>query len=152
MTTDADAFLMGTGGKSAKFEKPGDQVWGIVIHAQVRQQTDFKTKAKKFWDDGNAMMELVVSLASEDRDESDPDDDGVRKLYVRGQMQRAVADAVRKAGAPGIREGGKLFVRYTGDGESKGSLSPPKQYVAKYEAPKPTTSQAEEADLDATPF
>ena len=154
MTTDADSFLMGTGGKAAKFEKPGDQVWGVVMDSQMRQQTDFKTKAKKFWDDGNPMMELIVTLLSEERDESDPDDDGLRRVYVRGQMQRAVADAVRKAGAPGIRDGGKLFVRYTGDGEAKGGLNAPKLYFAKYEPPVRETGAGSSADVepDALPF
>lgn len=151
MTTDADAFLMGAGGRSAKFTNYGDRVWGVVMGQQTRQQTDFKSKAKKYWDDGNPMLELVVTLLSEEH--LDDNDDGLRRLYISGQMQRAVADAVRKSGAPGLRDGGKLLVQYTGEGEAQGGLNPPKLYFAKYEAPSiGMPIQTEPDEPEAMPF
>src|ERR1051325_420828 len=134
MTTDADSFLMGAGGRSASFKNHGDQVWGVVMNAEMRQQINMDTNKLDFWEDGNPKMQLVVTLLTEEH--ADDDDDGLRKVYIRGQMQKAVADAVRKAGERGIREGGRLFVRYVDDAEpTRKGFSGAKQYFAKYEAP-----------------
>ena len=132
--TDADSFLMGAGGRSAQFKSHGDQVFGTVMSAEMRQQVDLDTNQLAFWDDGNPKMQLVVTLLTEQHE--DDDDDGLRKVYIKGQMQKAVADAVRKAGVKGIREGGRLVVRYVGDAEPiKKGFSGAKQFIAKYEAP-----------------
>lgn len=151
---EADDFLMGAGGKSATFKVHGDAVDGYVTHAERRQQTDFKTKALKFYDDGNPMWQLVVTLQTEDRE--DDEDDGLRKVYIRGQLTKAVQDAVRKAGEKGLREGGRLYVRYTGDAEPVGNLDGAKQYFAKYLAPtvavEPNGASEYESDTDDSPF
>ena len=131
---DANSFLMGAGGKSATFHDQGDQVWGSIVHYELRQQTDFESKALKVWEDGNPMMQVVVTLQTEAQD--DEEDDGLRKLYVKGQMQKALGVAVVKAGATGIAVGGQLFVRYVSDGEPRRTgMSGAKQYFVKYEAP-----------------
>lgn len=151
MTTqaiDADAFLMGSGGRSASFKDHGDQVWGVVMSAEVRQQTDFTSGDLLFWDDGKPRMQLVVTLLTEERE--DDDDDGLRRVYIKGQMQKAVADAVRKAGAQGIREGGRLVVRYVEDiPATKRGLSPTKKYFARYEPPTQEVVVPDEPDFDA---
>jgi hypothetical protein len=149
MTTDeheVDAFLMSAGGKAAKFDEPGDLVSGVVVHSQMFQQRDFKTKVLKFWDDGNPMMELQVLLATKDAD--DAEDEGLRRLYVRGRMQTAIAAAIRKVGAGGLRPGGKLVVKYLKDGEAAKGMSAPKLYQARYEAP----DEAVEVETEAAPF
>ena len=87
---DPNAFLMGGGAKSAKFDNEGDKVVGTILDMQVKQQTDIKTGAPRTWDNGDPMMQLVVTLQTDARD--DEDDDGQRTLYVKGQMQRAVQD------------------------------------------------------------
>lgn len=139
-TQDANDFLMGGGGRSAKFETIGDKITGTVISAQKSQQTDLTSGQPKTWPDGNPMMQLVVTVQTDERDTDDPTDDGLRKLYLRGakpQTSRgAVRDAMRSAGVSGLEEGGKLSVAYTGDGEpTQRGFNPPKQYAAKYEPP-----------------
>ena len=134
MTTDPNAFLMGSGGRTAKFPEKGAKVTGYIQDMQVKQQTDFDSGAPLTWEDGKPRMELVVVLQTDERD--DEEDDGVRKLYVKGQMQAAVADAVRKAGQRGLGIGGKLRVTYTSENEpTKRGRSPQKVYEARYEAP-----------------
>lgn len=131
---DPNAFLMGSGGRTAKFPEIGAKVSGCVQDTEVKQQTDFDTGAPLFWDDGKPRMELVVTLETDERD--DDDDDGIRKLYVKGQMQQAVADAVRKAGQRGLATGGRLAVKFDGEeAPTKKGRSPKKLYVARYEAP-----------------
>jgi hypothetical protein len=131
---------MGGGGRSAKFETPGDSITGTVTaEPEIRQQTDIKTGAPKFWDNGDPQMQLVVRLQTALRE--DADDDGIRAIYVKGgfkapTMQKAVADAVRAAGAKGLGVGGTLTVTYTGNGPASGvGMSPPKYYTAQYAAP-----------------
>ncbi|MDQ6773829.1 MAG: hypothetical protein M3024_12715, partial [Candidatus Dormibacteraeota bacterium] len=66
----------------------------------------------------------------------DPDDDGRRALFVKGNMRDAVAAAVRAAGARGLEVEGELQVQYVGDGKpSKPGLAPPKLYEARYRRP-----------------
>ena len=144
--TDANSFLMAGGAKSAKFENPGDAVKGIVEAADVTQQTDLKTGAPKTWDNGDPMMQLVITLQTDLDDEGD-DDDGKRKLYLKGSKPEtslgAVKGAIREAGAKGIEIGGELVLQYTGDGEAtQRGFNPPKLYRAKYTAPAPINQAA----------
>lgn len=132
---DPNAWLMGGGAKSAKFDEEGDKVVGTILDMQVKQQTDIKDGTPLVWPDGNPKMQLVVTLQTDARD--DDDDDGQRTLYVKGQMQRAVQDAVRKAGARGLAEGGRLGVQFVDTAEPKQrGFNGAKQYAAKYEAPQ----------------
>lgn len=133
-TLDPNAWLMGSGARSAKFESEGDKVVGIIRSMEMRQQTDIKSGTPKTWDNGDPMMQMVVVLETDERD--DEEDDGMRTLYVKGQMQRAVGDAVRKAGERGLGVGGKLGVQFVNTAAPKQrGFNGAKQYVAKYEAP-----------------
>jgi hypothetical protein len=131
---DPNAWLMGGGAPSARFEHPGDTVSGsITDKPDLRQQTDFTSGEPLFWPNGDPRMQLVVTLATELRDATVVDDDGTRRVYVKGNLQKAVQQAVRTAGAPGLEVGGVLTVTYTGDGEAKQrGMSPPKLYSASY--------------------
>jgi hypothetical protein len=141
MSTDPNAFLMGGGGRSAKFEAPGDQVTGTVISQEMRQQTEFSPNGAgkpEFWDNGDPKMQLVVKLQTSLRE--DADDDGVRAVYLKGGFkapttQKAVSDAVRAAGASGLETGGTLTLTYTGNGPATGGGFPPKYYTANYTPP-----------------
>ncbi|MFC8985147.1 hypothetical protein [Streptomyces sp. NPDC057115] len=132
---DANSFLMGGGGApTAKFPTPGTTVGGRITETpKVEQQRDIQSGEQKFWSNGDPMMQLVVTVQTEQRDPAIEDDDGRRRIFVKGQMKNAVADAVRQAGAKGLEVGGTLHVRYTHDGEqTKRGFSAPKQYAAKY--------------------
>lgn len=140
-TPTADQFLMGGGVTSAKFEAINDYVVGTITdEPEVRQQTDLNTGALKVWDDGRPMMQLVVTLQTEQR--NDNDDDGLRRVYVKGKsLTDAVREAVRKAGAKGLEVGGTLKVAYVGDGvATKKGFNPPKQYLAEYTRPTGSAS------------
>jgi len=61
-------------------------------------------------------------------------------------MQKAIADAVRQVGAPGLEVGGKLQVRYSGQGQAtRRGYDPPKLYTAKYKRPEPAAVPVYEA-------
>jgi len=134
---DPDSFLMGGGVPSASFLKIGRSVTGTITEKpQVQQQRDMNTGNPKVWEDGNPMLQLVVTLQTDEHDADIEDDDGRRRIYLKSNMKRAVSDAVRKAKANGLEVGGKLTVTYTGDGEpTKRGFNPPKLYDAEYEPP-----------------
>ncbi len=137
---DAERFLMGGGGRSAKFIRPGDTVTGTVCAPPaLRQRTDITSGKPLTWDNGDPQMQLVVRLQTVLRE--DPEDDGVRVVYLAGGFARAttqkvVADAVRAAKAQRLEVGGTLALRYTGEEpNAKAGLNPHKLYAAKYDPP-----------------
>ena len=147
MTMDPNAFLMGTGGRSAKFKAVGDKVSGVIFGMEMRQQTSIDGDPL-VWDDGKPRMQMVVTLLTKDHE--DEDDDGLRRVFIKGQMQKAVRDAVMKAGQRGLGEGGELAIQYTGDAEpTRRGVSGAKQYRARYEAPQVAVPDDED---DAPPF
>jgi hypothetical protein len=134
---DPNDFLMGGSVPSASFLKIGDSVTGVVCEPPtLQQQRDMDTGELKAWPDGNPMMQLVVTLQTDELDEKIEDDDGRRRIYVKFNMRKAVADAVRKAKAKALEVGGNLTVTYTSDGQPTGrAKSPPKFYTAVYVPP-----------------
>ena len=135
MIDSAALDLLEGGGKSAKFETVGDTTKGQVVSAESRQQTDYTSGEPLTWDDGNPRMQLVITLATDERDPDDPTDDGHRNIYCKGKMLNAVKQALKAAGQK-LEVGGTLAVQYTGDGTPTNPRhNPPKEYVAAYEAP-----------------
>jgi hypothetical protein len=130
---EANEFLLAGGVASAKFETVGTTVSGSICRPpEVQQQREIDSGKPKYWDDGKPRQQIVVHLQTTARDPAVEDDDGIRALYVRGNMLRAVREAVRKAGAK-LEVGGVLTVTYTGDGERKAAgFNPPKLYTAAY--------------------
>lgn len=136
---DPNTLMMGTGSRSAKFETPGDKVQGEIVDIRTSQQTDPGTGKPKFWDNGDPMWQVVITIQTGDSDEAD--DDGKRAIYVKGGKKRqttekAITDAVKAAGARFPEVGGILGVAYTGDGvKTNPAFNAPKEYVATYKAP-----------------
>lgn len=144
MTTQQtpESFLMGGGAKAARFEHPGDTTAGTITEApEVRQQTDIQSGDPVFWPSGDPKMQLIVTLQTTDAD--DGDDDGKRRIYVKGKsLTEAVREAVKTTGARGLEVGGTLSITYTGDGvASTKGFNPPKLYTAIYVRPD-TTAQS----------
>ena len=142
---DPNAIIMGSSSRTAKFASHGDRVWGTIMSAKVRQQTDLEGK-RKFYDDGEPMLEVVITLLT-DLAEVD-DDDGMRTVYARGQMLQAIRSAAVKASSPkGIADGGVLFIQYMSDDQpKKKGHSGAKRYFAKYESPAHITELPDDTD------
>lgn len=140
--TDPNDFLLASGVPSFKFETHGDTAKGTIVSLEMQQQRSFTTQELMFWDDGRPRMQLKIVLATDTHDNDD--DNGHRAIYVKGNMQAAVRDAIKTAGAQKIEVGGTLAVQYASDGEPpKRGQNPPKEYKAKYEPPTaPTTAVA----------
>ncbi|AER26360.1 hypothetical protein FIONNBHARTH_69 [Mycobacterium phage Fionnbharth] len=133
------AGFFGSGVPSAKFNAIGDTVGGkIVAEPTIEQQRDYDTGAPLVYDDGNPRMQMVITVQTDLRDPEVPDDDGQRRLFVKGAMKYAIGQALKAAGKQQPEVGGELYVTYTHDGEQKNPrLNPPKQFAARYTPPAP---------------
>lgn len=151
--SEALDFIMGAGVPACKFLDVGTTHVGTVLAYQKTQQTDFKTKTPKTFDNGDPMWQIVFTLQTEEQDDSVEDDDGKRKLYVKAGMLNAVREAIKKSGHTGDLVGGKLGVKYVRDGEAQNAgINPPKVYSAKYEPPTDELLADEEDDDLSKPF
>lgn len=123
---EIDAIVMGAP-PAAQFKDIGALVTGKIVRIIARQATDFETREPKWWPDGAPVMEPVITLEAAD---------GPLTLYAGSSgMREALREACRQAGA-GLRPGGQLAVRYTGDEEPKRKgASGRKLYEAAYDPP-----------------
>lgn len=82
----------------------GTSFTGIICdELKSGQITDFETKQPAFYQNGDPKMQVIIKLQTEMREEAD--DDGIRSLYVKGQMLAAFQQAVQQnkhLGRPGI--------------------------------------------------
>jgi hypothetical protein len=97
--------LLEGGGRSIKFVSKDAN--GYDLHAPVgtsftglisgdlrsSQIIDCETKAPAFWPDGRPKMQVIMDLQTDVRE--DPDDDGKRALYVKGQMLASFQEAAK---------------------------------------------------------
>ncbi|MFQ6229935.1 hypothetical protein [Nocardia sp. NPDC002869] len=116
-----------------KNDRPGATVTGLVLSQELTSQKDPKTGKPKLRG-GQEVMQLEVVILTEQR--TDADDDGARKLFVRGNLQKAIKAAILAAGDDDLRNGARISVQYTGTGQAfSADYAPPKLYRAKYEPP-----------------
>lgn len=125
--------LLAGGGKSAKFENPGDSITGKVIAVETRQVTDINTNEPKTWDDGSPQLQAVITLETALRDPEIEGDDGKRNVYIKmwGDQRKALQQAAREAGAsPAV--GDTFSATFTAHGPvKKKGFSAPKLFVYK---------------------
>lgn len=155
MTNAADEFLMGGGAPVAKFPTVGTKVVGTVLSYERTQQRDLKTKELKTWQDGSPMYQVVFTLQTDENDPEIPNDNGKRRVFVKGNMVGAVREAVRVVGHEGPLTGGKLALKFVGEGEQTNpAFSPPKLFQAQF-APGEPVAEPEPVDEpydDEEPF
>jgi hypothetical protein len=144
---DANDLLMSAGVPSAKFKSIGDSVSGVIVKPPVVQQMrDYETNEPLFYEDGNPKRQIVITLQTEDCE--DDDDDGVRNLYCKAQMQTAIRVALRKAKVRKLEVGGTLTVTFSSEiPNANKKMKPTKQFKASYIPPE-TDPHAEPADVE----
>ena len=140
---DANDILMGGGDgvKGAMFRQPGDSVEGIVAAPpKAREEREFNQVTQrsdgpvKTFPSGDPIYGILIDLQTQEREAMDPEDTGLRRLYVEGRrLKDAVRTAVANAGGRGIEMGGWLKVTHTGM-EAAGTVMA-KAYVAEYRTP-----------------
>ena len=136
MSNVNDILNGGGGAPSFSFPTIGTVAKGTIVATDVTQQRDPATGKPKVWPDGNPMMQAVLTLQTDQRDPAVENDDGQRRLFVKGQMRDAVREALRQAGVNGVELGGLIAVQYVSDKPSdRPGLNAAKQYAAQYKPP-----------------
>ena len=149
---ETDAFTdAGSGGRSAAFTDLNKWVVGTVVKIGEKQQTAFGTKEPVFWKDGSPKMQMVVTLATDERDPEDPDDDGLRSIYCKWGQHVAIGDAIKAAGHRGAMVGGRLGLCWSGSDDT-GKGNPLKLWKAKFEPPAQSDAFNDEPPSDEEPF
>ena len=135
--SELDDMFSGGGAPTIKFTNIGDGVIGVIADIDVRQQRDFDTNELKTWDDGKPMMEIILTLNTTLNDPTIEDDDGQRRVFVRGAMLTALRQAVRVAKVSKPEIGGRIAIDHSGLGDvKKRGFSAPKLYQVGYEPPQ----------------
>lgn len=147
MTIDNNAvdLLMaqptGTGTPWAKFPELGSVVTGTVVSVTTKQRLEYETNEPLMNKDGSPAMEIVIVLATDERDATIDEDNGHRALhapiwYFSGCLKVAISVAVANAGRTRPEVGGTLTVQHIGmDGRAK-------TYQAKYVPPAEAAVEA----------
>jgi hypothetical protein len=152
-SVDANEWLMGSSVRSFSWKdaKKGAHVVGFISRIpEVRQQSEVTTGDPMFWKDGRPRLQVRVILQTEERDPEDDEDTGERAVYIRSNMQKAVAQAIRSAGERGLEVGARLWIEYVGDEKpTQKGFNGAKLFTAKYTAPE---ALAVEVDPEQVPF
>lgn len=140
---DIDDLFGGNGGgpPTAKLSQPGDEVTGIIYKFERRNETD---------DEDNVIMDprtnkpkplLVLHLITKLRDSEIEDDDGTRRLWLKGNGLWAFQGAVREIGVgvkPRVGGVARVWVDSLKPNANR-NRKPIKQHGAKYWLPTTET-------------
>jgi hypothetical protein len=135
------SFFSSSTGRTVKFPEVGASVTGTIIAVHPPEQQTTPQGDPVTWKNGEPKMQIRIEVQTDERNPEIEYDDGSRVLYVKGKMQGAVGDALRKAGAQTPEVGGKITVTFSGEEPNPG-LSPTKLYTASYEKPSGAAASA----------
>src|SRR5579872_2818934 len=107
--------LLGAPPPTCTFPEIGTTYTGVILDMGRSVQRDLKGEVRTF-DDGTPRPQAVLTLGTDLRD--DDDDDGLRRLFVKGAMTKAFREASKALRPRGPRVGDTVTVTYTGDGEA----------------------------------
>ena len=108
MSAIADALA--SGGTSLKWEHPGTTYTGIITDVTMRQSRKYESTELDAWDDGTPKLQVVLTIATDYRDQAQQDDDGTRMISINlwsGQKKALVAAC--KAAGVGEPQTGQRF-------------------------------------------
>ncbi|WP_018135421.1 hypothetical protein [Acaricomes phytoseiuli] len=92
--------LTGGGSKSAftKETPVGTSITGTILEVSVQQLRDFANGKPKFWDNDRPQLQIVITIQTTLKE--DPEDDGIRSIYIKtwGVWKQALMEAVKAAG------------------------------------------------------
>ena len=110
MTMSAIADALASGGTYLKWEHPGTTYTGIITDVTMRQSRKYESTELDAWDDGTPKLQVVLTLATDYRDQAQQDDDGTRMISINlwsGQKKALVAAC--KAAGVGEPQAGQRF-------------------------------------------
>lgn len=136
-----------------KYSRPGERHGGPLKEApEVRQMTAFGTGEPRVFDDGRPMEQYVLTIATDRRDPEVEDDDGTRRIYVKGRNKTRLKDAIKAAGLKTLSVGDEVFDTFVREEKNSSGFD---EKVHSYEvAPGPNAVRkgAEQADVKPAPL
>lgn len=124
---DSMADLLGALPPAFPFPEIGDTCAGTVLDMVRGTQRDMEGNARTF-DNGDERKQVIAWVQTDEHD--DDDDDGVRRLFIKGAMTKAFRTAAREARVRVVQIGDQIRVTYTHDAEpKKAGLSGAKQFT-----------------------
>lgn len=133
--SDIENFLGGA--PALKFPTKGTvHTLTITDEPAIVPQRDFDSGEILTWPDGNVRKQMVITGVIPEDDREDDEDDGERRLFIKGGMTAALRQGLREAKAKVPEIGGTIVVEYVKDGPKEGRKNPPKIYEIEYAAPK----------------
>ena len=120
MSAIADALA--SGGSYLKWEHPGTTYTGIITDVAMRQSRKYESTDLDTWEDGTPKMQVVVTLATDYRDQSQHDDDGTRMASINlwSGQKKALLAACKAAGVPEPQVGQRFTATHvSGVGNAK---------------------------------
>ena len=117
-----------------KFLEPGDTITGIIVEEpRTFPLTEFNSKEPKIGPDGKTVMQILLTLATEQV--ADADHDGRWRVYLDKPLLKSAAHkAVKSAGASTLAVGGEITIKFVGLRETRGGGSA-KDFTVTYTAP-----------------
>jgi len=126
--------LLGASPPAVKFPEIGNNVEGYIVQIDRGIQRE-PSGTIKTWETGRPRQQVILTLETS-LQETD-DDDGQRRLFVKGSMMKTMREAMRVAKVRGPRIGGYVTVAYTSDAKSASKgLNPQKLFEVTYTPPK----------------
>jgi hypothetical protein len=117
----------------------------ITDDPKIEDMTEMGTGATIYWDPETRKrpkQQMVVTLLCDGStggaldERTSATDDGKRRLYIRGYMVAAVREALQLVNAPGLRQGGELYVAWIDEKPSKTKgFDPARVWAARYVPP-----------------
>ncbi|WP_280254640.1 DUF2786 domain-containing protein [Nocardia wallacei] len=128
------AFTPRTRAAFGRNSQPGTELTGYIVAIEEEPDLHFHTKAPKLDANGNELMVPILIVQTDGT--TKPYGAGLRKLWVRTGIADALIGACLDAGAKRAAVGGKVRIRYQGEGEPPApNFAAPKLYSATYEPP-----------------
>ncbi|MDQ5862760.1 MAG: hypothetical protein M3536_10915 [Actinomycetota bacterium] len=158
-----DAFKKRGQSKFATFQQAGATVAGTITEISDQKQAtkwnpDKNAKRElDFWPSMDPVMEVWITVQTNERDPQDPEDTGLRAIVITvnqkpGGQLAAIMDACEAVGSETPLPGGFLALTFTHfDPESKNPQNPRKLYAAKYQAPAPGGGAFQQPAAQAAP-
>jgi hypothetical protein len=140
---DANALLQGGGSPIIKFARIGDSVTGLLLDAEVTDQTEPSGKVVVDEKSGKPKKQIIYTLQTDLRDPSIEDDDGVRRVFAKWAIRQAIEEELARQGLEkvGLQANGKLTLTHNATKKSGTvGFSDMKLFEAKYERPGLPTS------------
>ena len=140
-----EQLLKPHGGKSAfnKDTAPGTTVTGTITNTDTREKLKYGTNQPDPYPNGSPRYVEVITIQTNLQD--DPDDNGLRNVYINlwGLQRAALAEACKAAHCAKPVEGDTFTATYVGLGQAQPGMSAPKLYEYRIEKPaNPVIAQA----------